>query len=172
MGEPKPAAESQPHVPDREALLEASSENLRLAYSRIQDVNLALREGMFKLSFGAMIALGVADGWFVGSDKLPSRAVSCAVIVGLWILGMSSVVAIRAQYREYLASAAMIVRIERALGFYDRGSYVAGDTLYEASSKEWGSGKYSNHIFVGQVFAVIVFTLFSMVLVGLSEFAE
>jgi hypothetical protein len=87
------------------------------------------------------------------------------VTLGIVLIFLSAVYAVYRHYREYLASASMIVRIERAFGFYENGRYLREESLYKQESRLWGTGKFSKHMLWALLFILFVFTAFSTILV-------
>jgi hypothetical protein len=122
---------------------------------------------MFKISSGTIVLMGVADGWFVTKQLQLSAQLSVAVACGFLLLAAIAILSLWSHHREFCASARMIVRVERALGFYDSGLYVSMEALYETASQAWGSGAYERHILIAQSGAVGLFSIFSVLLVSL-----
>ena len=100
-----------------------------------------------------------ANGWFV-TNGLDLTTPVLYVISALYLwLSPVTLYAIYVHYHEYMASAPLIVRIEKALGVYKTGRYLADESLFILDSMQWGTGKYSRHI---------VIAYFTMVLLLLS----
>jgi hypothetical protein len=161
---PKQGAAPTPRY-SGEAILAATEDSLHEAYSALQGVNQFLRELMFKVASGAMGAILVADGWFVSRSPAPDFRTRVALTIGFVLITLVAIYSVAAHYQEYLASAAMIVRVERALGFYDESRFLAGETLYKQASKEWGTGRFSRHILRTYLTGILLITGVSLTVV-------
>jgi len=165
---PKVAPDVEQFVSQKPPLLSEASQVSALgeAYSRLYSQNQYLRDAMFKIMTVSIVAMGAIDGWLVAKDtlipKMPRTQI--AITVADVLIGLLASYAGWAHYREYVANAKMIVRIERALGFYSPGAYMQ-DSIYEPASAQWGAGVYSAHIFQSHLIAVLAIAAFSITLV-------
>jgi hypothetical protein len=139
---------------------------LREAYIRLYSQNQYIRDVMLKILTAAVGVMGIADGWLIARTKPTDLRTRCVMCMGFCFVAVIASYSIRTHYREYVANAAMIVRVERALGFYTPGIYTTADSLYEIASSKWGTGIYSKHILQVYEGAILLIAVFS-VAVGL-----
>ena len=162
----KVALDVEQFVSQRPPLLDVASKGsaLREAYIRLYSQNQYLRDAMFKIITASIAAMGACDGWLVARTTSIPKMTRIVITVADVLIGVLASYAALAHYREYVANAAMIVRIERALGFYFRGAYMQ-DSIYEPVSSRWGAGVYSYHILRSYLVAVLAIAAFSIALV-------
>jgi hypothetical protein len=167
----KPVDDDKPEIVEQEVTpieLDVAGKGaaLREAYIRLYSQNQYIRDVMFKILTAAISVMGIADGWLIARTKPTDLRTRCVICVGFGFVAVIASYSIRTHYREYVANAAMIVRVERALGFYTPRIYTAEDSLYEIASSKWGTGIYSKHIVQVYEGAILLIAFFS-VAVGL-----
>jgi len=140
---------------------------LREAYTRLYAQNHFLRESMFKVLSAALGIMGLADGWLFSKSPAVATTAKAAMTAGHGFVCLLGIYITRTTYHEFVSNAAMIVRVERALGFYNAGFYTPGLPLYEPHSSKWGTGVYSKHLIRAYVIALSSVAAFSIILTRL-----
>jgi NADH:ubiquinone oxidoreductase subunit 3 (subunit A) len=140
---------------------DSKSQKLAVLYTQLQTHNLFLRERMFQIAQAAVTVLLLIDGWLLSVTNKVQWPRSGVFFTGIILVFSTSLYSVYSHYKEYLASAKMIVRVETAMGAYKSGEYLDSDSLYEAASQEWGTGKYSSHLIRTYSVVLILFTVFS-----------
>jgi hypothetical protein len=143
---------------------ESKAHKLTGLYTRLQTHNLFLRERMFQITSAAVTIL-VIDGWTVSTVHMLNWSLRGLILVAIVLVFSAAQYSVYSHYKEYLASASMIVRVERAMGAYKRGEYLESESLYEPASQEWGTGKYSSHLIRTYSITLLLFLVFSFVVV-------
>lgn len=140
---------------------EVKATKLTAIYSQLHSHNLFLRDRMFQVTSGALTLLLVIDGWLLSVAERINWSERLLVLMGIVLVFSVAVYSVRSHYREYLANAAMIVRVEEAMGTYEPGVYLGSGSLYEPASREWATGKYSSHLVRAYTVTLVLFLLLS-----------
>lgn len=144
---------------------DGKSAALREAYIQLYSQNHYLRDTMLKIITGAVGVLGVSDGWLIAKNAPIPKIMRIVITVADILIGLLAGYTNWTHYREYVANSAMIVRVERALGFYSHGFYTPTDSIYKPNSSRWGEGIYSTHVVVSYLIAIFAVVLFSVSLI-------
>ncbi len=141
------------------------AENLRSLYTQLQAHNLSLRDRIFQITSATITIMLIISGWMISIGSNFNNRQKYLIVVGLLLVFICTMYSIYSHYKEYLSSARMIVRIEKAMAVYEKGIYFESDTLYDPESQQWGTGRFSRHMIVTHALILMLFLLFSILLV-------
>ncbi|MEM7482741.1 MAG: hypothetical protein AAF481_16320 [Acidobacteriota bacterium] len=124
---------------------------------------------MAKVFTGAIGIAVAANGWAIllvsrNAFQQELRIPLVSMVFAVYSVAMYSIIS---HYREYCVGARMIVRLEKAMGFYDESFYLDGSALYERQHSEWGTGPFSSHVIK---YYVVSLALLAIVSAALSVF--
>ncbi len=139
-----------------------TSESVQTIYERLYSQNQFLRERLQKSFVWCGAVFLATNSWFVTNGLTVSREVLYLISAFYLWLALGTIYSIYFHYSEYLANARMIVRIERALGVYEKGRHFPDESLFSQESMAWGTGKYSRHILVGYLILILLLLFLSV----------